>query len=63
MCSCVKTMDEALAKENTKLSQAWVFGDLHMRLMMATTKVDTSKRGKPKTALAGPSCTWCGKKP
>lgn len=68
-CKCVDTMNEHLAKMNTRLAQALMAdvtgpGKAQMapRLIILTVKVNEKKRGKPHTALAS-FCPFCGKKP
>ncbi len=59
-CKCIDTIDEMLAKHNTKLDVVlFITGDCVASI--ATIKKDKKKSGKPKTML--PSfCPFCGVK-
>ncbi|MFC6444591.1 hypothetical protein [Shinella zoogloeoides] len=62
-CTCVETINQALAARNTRLSQAIIFGPHdHDALMLQTEQLETG-RGKAKAvAMFLSYCPFCGRK-
>ena len=60
-CSCWDQVDQTLAEQNTRIGRS--FGGLTGRhyIMIVSEKVDTKKRGKPRSIMAS-FCPFCGKK-
>lgn len=58
---CFTEANKLLAKENTEIDFAYVFSDMDVKPIIRTTKLDPSKRGKPKTLMAS-HCPFCGTK-
>lgn len=65
MCNCIKEVNSQLAEHNGKLAIAFGLtadmASMKMRLMIATEKVDKTKR-KPVPALTASFCPFCGEK-
>lgn len=59
MCKCVEAFDKQMKSRNTKVSMALVLADNRMVPIIATSKVDTKKKGKPVHALSS-YCPFCG---
>lgn len=62
-CDCIETVNEKLKTRNTRLTQAWKFGDSQdYGLMLETEQIETG-RGKPKAVGMFLSyCPFCGTK-
>lgn len=57
---CIKAAEKLLAKQNTRLTAAFVIGG-DTRLVVATEKIDPKKRARPLTMMAS-HCPFCGAK-
>ena len=60
-CTCIETVNDQLAKHNTRLSQAMMFFKAsHPGLMLQTDQIQTG-RGKPKAvSMFLTYCPFCG---
>lgn len=64
MCDCTKLVNEKLAERNGRLASGFLIrGDMSvgMRLLVATEKLDNSKRKKVPPVTAA-FCPFCGEK-
>ena len=64
MCDCMKQVNEKLAAHNGRLATGFLIrGDMSigMRLLMATEKLDATKRKKVPHVTAA-FCPFCGEK-
>lgn len=58
---CLKAADKSLAPKNTRLSYAFDILAGNARLIVATEKIDSVRRGKPVKIMAS-YCPFCGVK-
>lgn len=64
-CDCIKTMDDALAERNTKLSPTLIFGTKERPgfvTVSIVTEVVEKKRGARPTGVLPTFCPFCGVK-
>lgn len=64
MCDCIKKFDEKLVEHNGRLAMAMQVTEtlgLRARLLIATEKIDKTKR-KPVPAVMASFCPFCGEK-
>lgn len=64
MCKCFETVNASLAQQNGRLAVAFqITGELGVRsrLLVATEKIDKTKRKSPPTVAAN-FCPFCGEK-
>lgn len=63
ICECVERINGAIKDKNTEISIAFSLDDkmdLDGSILVATNKIDKSKKGKPIMAVAS-FCPFCGK--
>ena len=64
ICECIDKINEQLKERNTEISTAFSFSDDMSKMdgviLVATHKIDRSKRGKPILANAN-FCPFCGR--
>ena len=62
-CECLKTINEQLKAKNTEVSTAFAvnpdLSEMHHVILVASNKVDSSKRGRP-VQISATYCPFCG---
>lgn len=64
MCDCLKTFNEGLEKHNGRVATGFQITEtlgVRMRVLVATEKIDKTKR-KPVPAVLASHCPFCGEK-
>lgn len=63
MCECLKIVDAQLEKFNTRVGTAFSISKdlsvMSLDIVIASEKIDTKKRGRPRTIVAA-YCPFCG---